>query len=85
MREEAQQVCDWSQSQAITLGTGGFSLSGLILSPILTAVLSGTDLQIWQISLFLVGAALAANQRRSLAWGSQAPPASLRNGGGREG
>jgi MFS family permease len=59
-REEARQVCDWRQSQAITLGTGCFSLAGLILSPLLTAVLSAAELHTWQIYLFLAGAALAA-------------------------
>jgi len=58
--EEARQVYEWRQSQAITLGTGCFSVAGLILSPLLTAVLSGGELHTWQIYFFLTGAALAA-------------------------
>jgi len=53
------KVYDWRQAQATNLASACFTLSGLILSPLLAAILEGRDLAVWQLSTYFLGALLA--------------------------
>ena len=55
------KLYEWRQTQATSLASACFTLSGLILSPLLAAVFdSKADVEVWQLIVFLIGALLAA-------------------------
>jgi high-affinity Fe2+/Pb2+ permease len=55
------KLYEWRQTQATSLATGCFTLSGLILSPLLAATFdSKAVVEVWQLILYVLGALLAA-------------------------
>jgi hypothetical protein len=55
------KVYEWRQTQATSLATGCFTLSGLILSPLLAATFdSKANVELWQLIVYVLGALLAA-------------------------
>ncbi|MDQ5819902.1 MAG: hypothetical protein M3540_00480 [Actinomycetota bacterium] len=55
------RVYEWRQAQAASLASACFTLSGLILAPLLAAVFDGeAEVEIWQLIAFVLGALLAA-------------------------
>jgi MFS family permease len=60
-RADLEKVYDWRQTQATSLASACFTLTGLILSPLLAAVFeSKAELGSWSLYAYLLGALLAA-------------------------
>lgn len=59
--DDVAKVYDWRQSQATALGSACFTLSGLILSPLLAAVFDDrSQIRPLYVGLYVAGALLAA-------------------------
>ena len=60
-RDYVVKYFEWRQQQATSLASACFTLSGLILAPLLAAVVDGqSEIEVWQVVVYSLGASLAA-------------------------